>query len=70
MASEDEAEVPVAQTKAKNIRFEKNKKGVFVLPPKSDYKKVKEKQRVLRGYIGAVYRMQFFILHNFFFLFK
>jgi hypothetical protein len=57
LASEDEAEVPVGMKKAKNISFEKNKKGIFILPPKSDFKKVKEKQRVIRGYIGAVYRM-------------
>jgi hypothetical protein len=54
---DDEAELPVEMQKAKNIPFKKNKKGVYILPQKTDYKTVKQKQRVIRGYIGAVYRM-------------
>jgi hypothetical protein len=56
MDSDEEAEVPVHLQKAKDIRFKVNKGGHFILPPRSDYKMIKEKQRVIRGYIGAVYR--------------
>lgn len=54
--SEDEAEVPVHRMKAKNIDFKTNKQGVLVLPPIEDFKTTRERQRVVRGYIGAVYR--------------
>jgi hypothetical protein len=54
--SDDEAEVPVHMTKAKLIPFERNKRGDLILPPMTDYKTVRQKQRVIRGYIGAVYR--------------
>ena len=53
--SEDEAEVPVMYMKAKDITFEKNKRGEFVLPPIHEYRTAKQRQRVIRGYIGAVY---------------
>lgn len=56
MESGDEAEVPVNFRKAKEIIFEKNRRGEFILPPMENYKKIKEKQRVIRGYVGAVYR--------------
>ena len=55
MNSDDEGEVPVHLQKAKNLQFEKNTRGDFVLPPLSNYRTVREKQRVVRGYIGAVY---------------
>jgi hypothetical protein len=55
LVSEDEAELPVDLQKAKHIAFEKNKKGYFILPPKTDFKKNKQRQRVIRGYVGAVY---------------
>lgn len=53
--SDDEAEVPVLMQKAKNIEFERDESGELVLPPMSDFKTIREKQRVIRGYIGAVY---------------
>lgn len=53
--SDDEAEVPVDMQKAKKIVFKKGKKGYYILPPMSEYKKIKQKQRVIRGYLGAVY---------------
>jgi hypothetical protein len=55
--SEEEVDVPVHFTKAKNISFERNKKGILQLPPMTDFTTVRQKQRVVRGYIGAVYRM-------------
>jgi hypothetical protein len=54
--SDDEVEVPVQMMKAKDIRFERSETGEFTLPPMSKYKTVRQKQRVVRGYIGAVYR--------------
>lgn len=54
--SDDEAEVPVHKQKSKDIVFEKNRRGNFVLPPMHNYKTTKQRQRVIRGYIGAVYR--------------
>ena len=53
--SDEEAEVPVHLQKAKDIVFKKDKRGIFVLPPLTDYKNIQQKQRVVRGYIGAVY---------------
>jgi hypothetical protein len=53
--SEDEAELPVNAQKAKDIKFKTNKKGHLILPQKSDFKLLKMRQRVVRGYIGAVY---------------
>jgi hypothetical protein len=57
MESDDEAEVPVHMQKAKDIKFERNKEGEYILPSMSDYGTVRQMQRVIRGYIGAVYRM-------------
>ena len=57
LESDDEAEVPVHMQKAKDIAFERNKKGDLILPHMSDFKTIRQKQRVVRGYIGAVYRM-------------
>ena len=54
--SDDEVEVPVQMQKAKDIKFNKNIRGEFILPPISNYKTIRQKQRVVRGYIGAVYR--------------
>lgn len=53
--SEDEGDAPLHMQKAKNIVFKKNESGDFILPPKTDYKNIKQKQRVVRGYVGAVY---------------
>ena len=53
---DDEAEVPVDAQKAKDIEFERNKRGDYVLPPMGNFKTIKQRQRVVRGYIGAVYR--------------
>jgi hypothetical protein len=57
--SDDDAEVPVHCLKAKDIQFVENDDGHFILPPLHNYRTVREKQRVVRGYIGAVYRMSF-----------
>jgi hypothetical protein len=57
--SDDEAEVPVDAQKAKDIPFTMNKKGHIVVPNKSQYKRIRERQRVVRGYIGAVYSEYF-----------
>jgi hypothetical protein len=39
------------------LKFEKNEKGYFILPDRENFKLMKQKQRVVRGYIGAVYRL-------------
>jgi hypothetical protein len=57
--SDDEAEVPVHMQKAKDIAFEKNKNDDYILPDMANYKTIRQKQRVIRGFIGAVYRMYF-----------
>jgi hypothetical protein len=57
--SDDEAEVPVLMQKAKNIEFERDGSGELILPPMSEFKTIREKQRVIRGYIGAVYSQYF-----------
>jgi hypothetical protein len=54
--SDEDAEVPVQLQKAKDIKFSKNIRGEFILPPISNYKTIRQKQRVVRAYIGAVYR--------------
>jgi hypothetical protein len=67
--SDDEAEIPVHKQKSKDITFEKNSRGDFVLPPMQNYKNIRQKQRVIRGYIGAVYRQSTHsILFHFIFL--
>lgn len=55
--SDDEGDVPVRFQKAKDISFRRKKNGVFILDPIRDFKTVKDRQRVIRGYIGAVYSM-------------
>ena len=54
--SDDNAEVPVHFQKAKDIEFKKNKAGEFILPPIQNFKTNRQRQRIVRGYIGAVYR--------------
>jgi hypothetical protein len=54
--SDDELDVPVDMQKAKDLAFERNDDGDFLLPAKENFKKVKQRQRVIRGYMGAVYR--------------
>jgi hypothetical protein len=54
--SDDNVEVPVNFQKAKNLEFKKNKAGEFILPPMDQFKTNRQKQRVIRGYIGAIYR--------------
>lgn len=56
LESGDEADVPVHFQKAKDLSFEKNSRGELVLPPMHNYRTVRQKQRVIRGYVGAVYR--------------
>jgi hypothetical protein len=56
LESDDEAEVPVDARKAKDIEFDRNKRGYYVLPQIANFKNTKQRQRVVRGYIGAVYR--------------
>jgi hypothetical protein len=53
---DESVEVPVRFKKAKEIEFTKNRQGEFILHPLSNYRRIKDKQRVVRGYIGAVYR--------------
>jgi len=53
--SDDLAELPIHMQKAKDIEFDKNKSGQFILPPITDCKIIRDKQRVIRGYLGAVY---------------
>jgi hypothetical protein len=55
--SDDDGPVPLHHQKAKDIQFEKNDFGDFILPPFKDLKNVRQKQRVVRGYIGAVYSL-------------
>ena len=54
--SDDDDDVPVQYQKAKDIPFKKNKRGDIVVPPITDYRTVRQRQRVIRGYLGAVYR--------------
>ena len=61
MDTDDEAEVPVDMQKAKDISFQRNKKGQYIVPEMANFNTIRQKQRVVRGYIGAVYRMSFFI---------
>jgi hypothetical protein len=56
LGSGDEAELPVEFQKAKDISFEKNRRGCFILPPLENYRTIKQKQKVIRAYVGAVYR--------------
>ena len=55
MDSDEDVEVPVNMQKAKDISFEINKHGHFILPPMSNFRYARDRQRVVRGYIGAVY---------------
>ena len=55
LESGDEVEVPVQFQKAKDICFEKNRCGELILPPLQNFKTIKQKQRVVRGYVGAIY---------------
>jgi hypothetical protein len=64
--SDDEAGVPANMQKAKDIEFERNGKGVLILPP-NVFKTIRAKQRVVRGYVGAVYSRSFFHFWIFFF---
>ena len=66
LESDDEADVPVDMQKAKDIVFERNKKGEPILPDMSNYKMIRQKQRVVRGYIGAIYCMSFQLIIFFF----
>lgn len=56
LEDEDEADVPVHMQKAKDIEFKTDKHGILVLPPIEDFRTIRQRQRVVRGYIGAVYR--------------
>lgn len=62
---DDDAEVPVDMQKAKSIVFRKKKNGVYVLPDMSNFKTIRQKQRVIRGYIGATYSGCPFLLFYF-----
>jgi hypothetical protein len=56
--SEDEAEegeVPVEFKKSKDISFPKSESGGLILLPMTDYKKIRQKQRLVCTYAGAVY---------------
>ena len=54
--SGDEVDIPADMQKSKDIVFEKNEQGHFILSPMENYNTIKQRQRVVRGYIGAVYR--------------
>jgi hypothetical protein len=56
LESDDEAEIPVHMQKSKDIVFEK-KNGKYLLPDMDNYRTNRQRQRVIRGYIGAVYRL-------------
>jgi hypothetical protein len=45
---------------AKDIEFEENKAGEFILPPIEKFTSTRQRQRVLQGYSGTVYRRQSF----------
>lgn len=53
--SDYNTKVPVNFLKVKDIEFKKNKAGVLVLPPIHDFNTTRKRQRVVCGYIGAVY---------------
>ena len=53
--SDDEADILVHMQKAKDIMFERNKKGIYKLPHMSDFRTIRQRQRVVRGYTRAVY---------------
>ena len=55
MGSDYEEEVPVDMRKAKNLEFSKNKRGDLILPPIEYFKTIRQRQRVIRGHIGAIY---------------
>jgi hypothetical protein len=57
--SDEEADIPVHMQKAKDILFERNKKGIYKLPHTSDFKTIRQRQGVVRGYIRAVYHTCF-----------
>jgi hypothetical protein len=68
MDSDDNAPVPVNFQKAKDIEFNKNSVGEFILPPIKNFTTTRQRQRVVRGYIGAVYRPSLCLIHlDFFF---
>jgi hypothetical protein len=56
MESDDEGKIAPDMQKAKDIAFERNDSGDFILPPMYNCKTTRQKQRVIRGYIGTVYR--------------
>jgi hypothetical protein len=55
--TEDNAEVPVNFKKAKDLEFKRNSSGEFILPPIGNFNTTRQRQRVVRGYIGAVYSL-------------
>jgi hypothetical protein len=60
--SNDEEEVPVHKQKSKDMVFKKNSRGHFVLPPKQEYKTNRQRQKVIRGYIGTVYHQSIYFV--------
>ena len=64
--SEDNAEVPVNFQKAKDLEFKKNASGKFILPPIGNFQTTRQRQRVVRGYIGAVYRLYIYLIYGVF----
>ena len=66
--SNDEAEVPADLQKAKDMVFEKNGRGEFILPSMVKCQNTKQRQRLIRGYIGAVYRESTHSLYIYIFL--
>ena len=61
---DEEREVPVQMQKAKDIAFDIDEDGKLILPPLTNFRRLREKQRVIRGYVGAVYRESSCFLPN------
>jgi hypothetical protein len=60
--SDDNVEVPAHMQKAKDIEFKKDDSGEFILPPRSEFKTNRARQRVVRGYLGALYRQDILLM--------
>jgi len=53
--SDEEGEVRAHMRKAKDITFDSDERGVLILPPLSVFRLLREKQRTIRAYVGAIY---------------
>jgi hypothetical protein len=62
--SDEEREVRAHMRKAKDISFDIDKRGMLILPPLSDFRWLREKQRTIRGYVGALYSQSTCFFNN------